>query len=92
MSNSFIWCGYNWKVEMEGGRIIHPSQPWMWYDSENVMLEKNNVLNLTLENKPKDVKYWDGSIFKSTIACGTIRSTESFDYGTGKPSLHSDNQ
>jgi beta-glucanase (GH16 family) len=82
MSNSFTWCGYNWKVEMDGGRIIHPGQPWMWYDSENIMLEKNNILNLTIENKPKQIQYWDGSIFKPTIACGTMRSIESFDYGT----------
>jgi len=81
MSDKFSWCGYNWKCSMDGGRIIHPDQPWMWYDSENIMLEKDNILNLTIENKPRDITYWDGTVYHPTIACGTMRSIESFDYG-----------
>lgn len=81
MSNNFTWCGYNWTNSMNG-RLIHLDQPWMWYDSENIMLGENNTINLTIEKKPRDIQYWDGTLYHPTIACGTMRSIESFNYGT----------
>lgn len=81
MSENFMWCGYRWKCSMEGGRLIHPDQPWMWYDSDCIMLEKDSTLNLSIQTKKKEIKHWDGKIYNPTIACGTMRSVESFDYG-----------
>ena len=83
MSNTFSWCGYEWKCSMDGGRIIHPDQAWMWYDPENIRLVSSSKdIELTLENKPREVKYWDGTVYKPTIACGTMRSIKSFSFGT----------
>ena len=75
------WCGYIWDCCMENGRIIHPKQPWMWYDEDMVSVDENGVLTLNACVKPKQVKYWDGRVFNPTHAVGTIRSTTTFGYG-----------
>lgn len=79
---SFEWSGYNWTACMESGRIIHPEMPYMWYDKEQVKLNSKNQIELHCIRKPNDVKYWDGTIFHPTMACGTIRSVEAFSFGT----------
>ena len=28
------WCGHDWECCMEGGRLIHPEKPWVWYDKD----------------------------------------------------------
>ena len=76
------WCGYNWECCMEGGRIIHSELPWYWMDKNQVLKDDNNSIYLYLSEQHKDVKYWDGNIYKPTQACGLIRSTQSFSYGT----------
>ena len=80
-NNKFEWCGYQWESCMEGGRIIHPGQPWMWYDSEMTTVDENGILTLYAEKKPKDIKYWDGTTYHATYAVGTIRSVNGFGYG-----------
>lgn len=73
--------GYRWTASMEGGRIIHPDEPWMWYDYESVFTE-NGTAELIAHNEKRTVKFWEGSVFKPTVACGVMRSVETFGYGT----------
>ena len=83
-SDTIRWCGYNWSCKMDGGRIIHPSYPHAWYsDSPDVVkINKNGEMSLSYRENPKEVKYWDGRIFKPTIERALIRTREHFDYGT----------
>lgn len=76
------WCGYNWKSCMEGDRMIHPGQPWMWYSGNNVNVDKNGTMHLSIEERERKIKFWDGRIFHPKYAVGIVRSNESFDYGT----------
>lgn len=80
--DTFNWCGLNWRSEMEGGRIIHPSYPWYWYSNNVITSGGNGTLELTLRENPKDVKHWDGNIYHPQYEVATMRSIESFDYGT----------
>ena len=62
-------------------RLIHTKQPWMWYDSDMVTVDNDNTLILNAEIKPREIKYWNGTIYYPTYAVGTIRSIDSFGYG-----------
>lgn len=73
------FCNYQWTTAMEGGRIIHPNQPWMWYDEDCVFAGADAVL--IAEHKPKTIQYWDGRTFHPTVACGLLRSADRFGYG-----------
>lgn len=79
---TFKWCGYEWAGCMPYGRRIHPEQPWMWYDDAQVLVEDGSVISLSIENKPTEIVHWDHITYKPTIATGTIRSIEAFDFGT----------
>lgn len=78
---TFEWCGLHWKSAMDGNRIIHPGQPWMWYDEDQIMRDSHNTLELNIERKPKKIKHWDGELYEPELACGIIRSEEKFIYG-----------
>lgn len=75
------WCGLHWKTEMEGHRIIHPDQPWMWYDGDQVLPSNDGTLSLYVEHSPARIKHWDGKVYEPELACGIIRSEERFIYG-----------
>lgn len=77
----FEWCGYKWECCMEGGRLIHPDFPYMWYDSDMVMVTYDDTLILNSEIKPNEIKYWNGKIYYPTYATGVLRSVDSFLYG-----------
>ena len=81
MDKIISWCDYNWKVSMEGGRLIHPDTPWMWMDESKVKIIKDNILQLTLGYNPTKVIY-EGKDYYPEIGCGLVRSLEDFDYGT----------
>ena len=68
------WCGYKWDVSMEGGRLIHPDKPWMWYDKGQVCIDADNQLHLLLQEKPTVIQYWDGTVYHPTIATGVVRT------------------
>lgn len=74
------WCDYNWKCEMDGGRIIHPKQPWMWY-SLNAIDKKDDVLALNVFKIANTVKY-EGVTYHPLYEVATMRSIEDFSYGT----------
>lgn len=78
------WCGYEWSNEMEGGRIIHPQYPHAWYScDENVLtMMRNGELHLYYKENPREIKHWDGKIYKPTMERALIRTTTPFDYGT----------
>ena len=76
------WCGYEWTSCMDGGRIIYPGQPWMWYSDDCAVINDNGDMELIIKKNPKKVKYWDGTEYCPKYAVGTIRSVQSFDYGT----------
>lgn len=80
--DTFEWCGYQWKCSMEGGRIIHSDFPWYWMDKHRVLIEDNEIIGLYLVDDEKQINYWDGKTYNPTKACGTMRSIESFSYGT----------
>lgn len=80
--NTFEWCGYHWKCEMDGGRIIHPSYPWYWYSLNTIRRDKNDMLEFFIKYNPKDVKHWDGKTYHPIYEVPTMRSLESFSFGT----------
>lgn len=82
MDNKFEWCGYNWKSEMEGNRIMKSSTPWFWYDSDSVLKTDDNVLEFHIKKNPREIHYYDGNTYYPEMACGIIRSVEEFGYGT----------
>lgn len=79
---TFEWCGYNWKSEMDGGRIIHPDSPWYWYSQDTIKVCENNVLELGIRKNPREVKHWTGKVYHPEYEVATMRSIESFRYGT----------
>lgn len=81
MSNTFNWCGYNWKCEMDGGRIIHPEFPWYWYSLDTIRVCEDSSLELKIKHNPKEVKHWDGTIYHPEFEVPTMRSIEDFSYG-----------
>ena len=87
MSNSFKWCGYNWKPEMSGGRIININKPWMWYSTDIIRVYEGGVLELWLRKNPKKVKYWDGNTYEPDFEVATMRSVEDFSYGSFSASI-----
>jgi hypothetical protein len=78
--NKMNWCGYTWKSEMEGGRIIHPKESWMWIDKDQVNILEDGTLELRMTYRPRYVLY-EGEEYFPKIACGLIRSQEEFGYG-----------
>ena len=79
---TFEWCGYNWKSEMEGERIIQPDSPWYWYSKDTIKVCENGVLELSIRKNPREVKHWTGKIYNPEYEVATMRSIESFRYGT----------
>lgn len=73
------WCGFHWKSAMDGNRIIHPGQPWMWYDASQLWFSE--YVELHIENKPREIHHWDGKTYNPQLAVGTMRSEEKFIYG-----------
>lgn len=76
------WCGYNWKCAMEGGRLIHPKEPWMWYDHSQISIQDDGTLVLKMKERSAEVYDFEGNVYNPSLACGLIRSVEDFDYGT----------
>ena len=90
------FCNYQWTTAMEGGRIIHTGQPWMWYDEncvktssmmfDGILIHKgsdqsDNYAELIATSKPKEIHHWDGKVYNPTVACGLICSLDKFGYG-----------
>lgn len=75
------WCGYNWKSTMEGGRRIHPDNPWYWYSMDCTYVDSDDVLHIYTRKNPKEFKHWDGKTYSPTMEVGTLRTLESFEYG-----------
>ena len=82
--DTFRWCGYDWDCKMEGGRIIHPNEPYNWLsNSEDVItMFRNGEMHLSFRKNPKKVKHWDGIIYEPTIERALIRTKQHFDYGS----------
>lgn len=80
-NNIMEWCGYRWKDAMEGNRRIHPGNPWYWYSMDCTRVDDENVLHIFSRRNPREFKHWDGKIYKPTMEVGTVRTTESFEYG-----------
>lgn len=74
------FCNYKWTTAMEGGRLIHTGQPWMWYDDMQVN-EFMNPLTLSVQRINKRIEHWDGNVYNPTVACGLLRSVDTFGYG-----------
>ena len=76
------FCNLQWTTAMEGGRIIHTGQPWMWYNSRCVYVasDKEHAL-IEIWKQPKEIEYWDGKTYRPTVACGVLRSVDTFGYG-----------
>lgn len=80
-NNYTDWCGYRWKASMEGGRIMHPEQPWYWFSMDCVNITDSGELHLFTRRNPKEIKYWDGKTYCPVIETGTLCSIDSFRYG-----------
>lgn len=84
------WCNYEWESVMEGGRKIHPKNPYMWYSEECVNIDSDGVAHLFIKHDPKDIVYCDENGCKTyhpTMATGLLRSVVPFDYGTFSASI-----
>jgi len=78
---SFHWKGYLWQTCMENGRRIHTGQPWMWYSDDEVLISDNDSLVLTIHRDEREIRHWDGRTYKPAMACGTVRSVDTFGHG-----------
>jgi beta-glucanase (GH16 family) len=65
---------------MEGGRIIHPKQPWMWYDCDAVYVE-DSTAELYAYREPNVIHHWDGKTYHPNVACGLIRTEKPLGKG-----------
>jgi len=78
-----LWSDYYWKCCMEGGRLIHPQLPYIWYDENCIRnISDSRAKCLVLEHKPNEIRYWDGKIYNPSFAGGVMRSFETFGFGT----------
>ena len=75
------FCNQQWTTAMEGGRIIHPASHWMWYDCDAVYV-RNGMAELSAYREPNTIHHWDGKTYRPTVACGLLRSVDTFGYGT----------
>ena len=75
------FCNLQWTTAMEGGRLIHTGQPWMWYDCDAVYV-RNGMAELSAYREPNTIHHWDGKTYNPTVACGLLRSVDTFGYGT----------
>lgn len=85
MNNNFKFCGYQWECAMEGGRIIHPDHPHVFYDDSQLWYQgitANAMLTLKKYTEPVEVKYWDGKTYHPQYGGGLLRSIDTFGYGT----------
>lgn len=76
---TFKLFGTEWQTTMEGNRIIHPKEPWQWYDDGQVMIGFDTAA-LTIEKKPNTIEH-EGKTYHPQIATGVMRSVQSFGYG-----------
>lgn len=74
------FCNYQWTTAMEGGRIIHPKQPWMWYNCDAVYVI-SGMAELNAYREPNTIHHWDGKTYDPAVACGLLRSVDTFGYG-----------
>lgn len=80
--NTINWCGVDFEPCMEGGRIIHPNEPWCWYSLEEVHTNEDGSIDLGVSCEPKEIKYWDGKTYHPQWKTGRMRSIQDFGYGT----------
>ena len=73
------FCNYQWTTAMECGRLIHTRQPWMWYDCDAVYV-RSGMAELNAYKEPTTVTY-EGKTYSPTVACGVMRSVDTFGYG-----------
>ncbi len=85
--SNFSWCGYTWKAAQENGRLIHPDSPWYWYSLDTIRICSDNVLELYIKYNPKEIKHWNGKTYHPTIEVPTMRTIETFGYGTFKADI-----
>ena len=76
------WCGHKWETCMENGRPIHPDNPWYYIDGSKVSVNDNTIY-LNIGREAKTITWWNKEgtekiAYKSTIACGLIKSVEAF--------------
>lgn len=81
MNDILTWSGYKWQFCMEGGRLIHPDYPYMYYSDSCIMIQEYNILELSIQKKPKTIQHWNGNTYNPEIACGLIRSVDTFSHG-----------
>lgn len=71
--------GYKWNIGMSYGEIS-PDNPWMWFDSDAVF-DENGIVELSAYREPKEIRHWNGKTYMPIVACGTISSKDTFQYG-----------
>lgn len=70
---------YKWNTRTPYGEM-NPDNPWMWFDNDAVF-DENGIVELSAYREPKEIHYWDGKTYRPTVACGTISSKDTFQYG-----------
>jgi len=78
----FEWSNVRWQSCMEGGRLIHPDYPYQWYDKDQIRIEDNNIISLSLSHEPAVIHHWNGKTYLSDEAVSVMRSVDTFKYGT----------
>jgi beta-glucanase (GH16 family) len=72
---------FNYKWTTNDGSLLNKSNPWMWHDRDAVYID-NGTAELSAYNEPNQLQDWDGNIFNPIVACGMLRSVDTFGYGT----------
>lgn len=76
------WKGYDWQLDAEGHRKIHPDHPGEYYDDTAVRQDGEDII-LTVRDNPAEVSHWDGKTYESRFGRGMLQSVQgTFSYGT----------
>ena len=75
------WKGYEWQLDAEGHRKIHPDDPNEYYDDTAVRKDGNDIV-LIVKDNPAEVSHWNGKTYESRFGRGMIYSVDTFSYGT----------
>jgi beta-glucanase (GH16 family) len=71
---------FNYKWTTDDGSPLNKSNPWMWHDCDAVYVD-NGTAELNAYREPKQLQDLDGNIYNPTVACGMLRSVDTFGYG-----------
>lgn len=76
-----LW-GWKWETCMESGRPLHPGDPRYYVNQDNVIINNNDSITLTIKREPQTINWYDVGWktpkinYTPEYACGLIKSID----------------